>query len=77
MILEIPGKWFLDTPIWWQNFGNGLSESIYIVKDSDIILKEEYNATKIYGKTPEGIVDLIGLEFETEADATWFLMRWS
>jgi hypothetical protein len=73
--LEVSGRFFEDSPIWWQNFSNycsNLDPSTDRSKITTEILKNEYQATKIYGTS-----DLEELSFSDETLMSLFLLRWS
>lgn len=78
MRLNIPGDNFFETPLWWQNFVMHCEELHPSIHGKDFykltakILKNEYNAIKIYEDDA-----LIGLEFVNPAMISFFMLKWS
>jgi hypothetical protein len=81
MILKLVDGWFLEQPTWWQNFINDVddrspNELDYIgIKRKQFIIDEfaKVGASLINDEDEE----IVGIEFNDDAKATWFIMRWS
>lgn len=85
MIVDVNGKSFEDSPIWWQNFIIWFDEkyndhTFGTDHDRDKKLNNElshYMAHMILEFDSDGDSDIAALEFTTEAHANWFILKWS
>jgi len=68
-------------PQWWQNFINDIDVQYIhqprtIERTTNIHTEIKKAGAKPFYTNPEDISSIIGLEFDRDADATWFLLKW-
>ena len=82
MKLQLEYRQFMDKqPIWWKNFINDVDSrydfrftTMSVLRSNTIKQELELQGcTKVYDEDNQQEY----LEFEDEAKATWFLMRWT
>ena len=69
-------------PQWWQNFIADIDSRYDHTLNSDERTNNIHTEIKKVGakpfyRYPADIRSIKGLEFENDADCTWFLLRWS
>lgn len=71
-----------DQPHWWQNFIKDIDNRYghhhwSTNRPTNIHTEIKLANAKVLYRDPENISTIIGLVFDNDADASWFLLKWS